>query len=156
MRFERSSDPDAFVERVWPFVAERLERNIIGTLLMDVRDGRYDESLLAHGLDELGAVPGVVGPKGGDRLSAQALELGRVPEQDPDQQSIGAVRFRRQLTQLAEQPRLAGGRRGSGGGRSRHPILRLPHAVDGAPWDEDSDANAGTPDGSASEGTSEG
>jgi RimJ/RimL family protein N-acetyltransferase len=52
MRFERSLDPDAFVERVWPFVAERLERNVIGTLLLDVQAGRYDEYLLAHGLDD--------------------------------------------------------------------------------------------------------
>ena len=52
MRFERGGDPDAFAERVWSFVAERLERNIIGTLLTDVRAGRYDEYSLALGVNE--------------------------------------------------------------------------------------------------------
>ncbi len=52
MRFERGGDPEAFVERVWPFVAERLGRNIIGTLLLDVRARRYDDYLLGVGLDE--------------------------------------------------------------------------------------------------------
>jgi len=52
MRFERGGDPDAFAERVGPFIAERLGRNIIGTLLLDVRAGRYDEYLLAVGLND--------------------------------------------------------------------------------------------------------
>jgi RimJ/RimL family protein N-acetyltransferase len=52
VRFERSCDPDAFVERVWPFVTERLERNVIGTLLLDIQAGRYDEYLLGYGLDD--------------------------------------------------------------------------------------------------------
>jgi RimJ/RimL family protein N-acetyltransferase len=52
MRFERGDDPDAFMKRVWPFVAERLERNVIGTLLLDVQAGRHDEYLLAYGLDD--------------------------------------------------------------------------------------------------------
>jgi hypothetical protein len=52
VRFERGGDPDVFVERVWPFVTERLERNVIGTLLLDVQAGRYDEFLLGYGLDD--------------------------------------------------------------------------------------------------------
>jgi RimJ/RimL family protein N-acetyltransferase len=52
MRFERGGDPDEFIDRVWPFVSERLERNVIGTLLLNVRARHYNEHLLALGLDD--------------------------------------------------------------------------------------------------------
>lgn len=54
MRFQRIDDPLAFVDRVWQFVTEKVERNIIGTLLLDVRAGRFDdvEPLLAAGLED--------------------------------------------------------------------------------------------------------
>jgi len=56
MRFERIREPQEFAERVWPFVAERVERNVIGTLLLDVQAGSYDQYLLATGLDDDGRV----------------------------------------------------------------------------------------------------
>jgi GNAT superfamily N-acetyltransferase len=56
VRFELCRDPEEYASRVWPFIAARVERNILGTLLVDVRAGRYPEYILACGLDDDGAI----------------------------------------------------------------------------------------------------
>jgi RimJ/RimL family protein N-acetyltransferase len=56
VRFELCRDPEEYASRVWPFIAARVERNILGTLLVDVRAGRYPEYILASGLGDDGAI----------------------------------------------------------------------------------------------------
>jgi uncharacterized protein len=58
MRFELVEDTEAFASRAWPFITERLSRNMLGTLLVDVRAGRYDdvERRLALGIGDGGEV----------------------------------------------------------------------------------------------------
>jgi RimJ/RimL family protein N-acetyltransferase len=53
MRFELVADAEEFASRVWPYITERVARNMHGTLLVDVRAGRFpDGVLLALGLDD--------------------------------------------------------------------------------------------------------
>jgi GNAT superfamily N-acetyltransferase len=103
MRFERSLDPDAFVDRVWPFVAERLERNVIGTLLLNVQAGRYDEYLLAYGLNDAGTVAWV-----GMRVAPWYLLTSDLPSADADELVEWWLRFDPSLHGVDGPPETAG------------------------------------------------
>jgi RimJ/RimL family protein N-acetyltransferase len=54
MRFVFTRDPTEFASRTEEFLAERLEHNILATVLLDAQDGRYSGSgqLFAYGLDD--------------------------------------------------------------------------------------------------------
>jgi predicted GNAT family acetyltransferase len=56
VRFELSRDPDQFAACAGDFLAARVERNILATVLIDAVAGRYARLLFAQGLDGAGAV----------------------------------------------------------------------------------------------------
>ncbi len=54
LRFELTRDPEQFSQRAEPFLAERLERNVLATVLINARSGAYagGRPLFAAGFDE--------------------------------------------------------------------------------------------------------
>jgi predicted GNAT family acetyltransferase len=51
MRFVMTRDPQAFAARVTTFLEQRIERNVLATVLLNILDGRHSRALFVYGLD---------------------------------------------------------------------------------------------------------
>ena len=56
MRFVLTRDPREFHTRVSGFLEQRIERNVISTVLLNILDGRHPQALFVYGLDDEGEV----------------------------------------------------------------------------------------------------
>jgi predicted GNAT family acetyltransferase len=61
MSFVLTDDASEFKRRAWAFLEQRMQCNVLATVLMSVLDGRYDDvrSLFGYSLDDTGAVSAV-------------------------------------------------------------------------------------------------